>query len=113
MKGRRTAEVRLQRCGSTVSIHKYVGDGVLFPTIAWLKDEIDQYWMVELQRPARMTDILPRKCNQQPGEELFSKNEQQQKLKEEQDQKSDNLCHSLLQILRRADCMFEVSSDML
>ena len=113
MMRRKTATVRLPRRGSTVNIHKYVGEGVLIPKIAWLKDENDQYWMVQLQRPAKLTDILPHKCYQQPGEELFSKNEQQQKLEKEQDQKSDNLCHSLLQILKRADCIFEVSSDML
>ena len=80
MINRRTAKVRLPRCGSSVSVHKYVGDGVLFPTIAWLKDDNDQYWMVELQRPAELTDILPDECKQQLGEELFSKTEPQQKL---------------------------------
>ena len=96
-----------------MSVHKYVGDGVLFPTIAWLKDENDQYWMVQLQRPAKLTDVLPHKCYQQPGEELFSKREQQQELEKEQDQKSDNICQSLLQILEKANCTFVVPSHML
>ena len=87
MMGRRTAQVRLPRCGSTVSIHKYVGDGVLFPTIAWLRDENDQYWMVALQRPAELTELPPDECKQQPAEEVASKNSEQQQLENDQDQK--------------------------
>ena len=69
---RRTAKVSLPRRGSSVSVHKYVGDGILFPTIAWLKDDMGQYWMVELQGPAELTDIPADECKQQPGEELCS-----------------------------------------
>ena len=67
---RRTAKVCLPRRGRWMSVHKYVGDGVLFPTIAWLKDDTGQYWMVELQGPAELTDIPADECKQQPGEEL-------------------------------------------
>ena len=50
-----------------MNIHKYIREGDLTPTIVWLKDENDQYWMVQLQRPAKLSDILPHKCYQQPG----------------------------------------------
>ena len=90
MLSHRTATVRLLHCGSTVSIYECVGNEFLLPRMAWLKDENEQYWLVELHGPAKLTDKLRHKRKQQPEEELFSENEQQQKLGKEQDQKSDN-----------------------
>ena len=105
--------VKLPRPGSTVKIHKYIGEGNLVPTVAWLKDENDQLWMVQLQRQAQLTDILPHKWYQNPGKELFSKNEQQQKLRKEKDQDFNNICQSLMQILEQENCKFVVSSETL
>ena len=96
-----------------MKIHKYIGEGNLVPTVAWLKDENDQLWMVQLQRQAQLTDILPHKWYQNPGKELFSKNEQQQKLRKEKDQDSNNICQSLMQILEQENCKFVVSSETL
>ena len=113
MRGQKPGTVELPRLGSTVKIHKYIGEGNLVPTIAWLKDENDQLWMVQLQRQAQLTDILPHKCYQNPGKELFSQNGQQQKLDKEKPQKSNDICQSFLKILEKENCKFEMSTQAL
>ena len=49
----------MPRCGSSLSIYRYDGDGVLFPTTALLKDEDGQYWKFEFNCPAELSDIPP------------------------------------------------------
>ena len=78
--------VRLPSCGSSLCVQKYVGHGDRFPTIAWVKDDEGQTWMVELVCPAERTHIPLEECKQQRGEEFLSQNDQQQKLEKYQNQ---------------------------
>ena len=62
-----------------MSIYRYDGDGVLFPTTALLKDEDGQYWKFEFNCPAELSDIPPDDFKEQ-REKLISRNERQKRL---------------------------------
>ena len=74
-----TLAMNLPRCGSSLRIYRYDGDGVLFPTIACLKDEDSQYWKFGFNCPAELSDISPDDFKEQK-ETIIARNERQRRL---------------------------------
>ena len=83
--GPMTLALNLPRCGSSLSIYRYDGDGVHVPAIAWLKDENGEFWKFEFNCPSEMENIPPDDFEDQ-REILMSSNAKQKQLEKDLEQ---------------------------